>query len=112
MIFEEWLYTRPWVISGSFPHALRGGGVSTPKFRTTPPGFRGRKEGKRGRGGRGKGERRRKRRDPQGLVDIPSCNVPNLKNTLGNLALVAAMVGSRRTTTYGQRSFSVSGPSL
>jgi len=57
---------------GSFPHLL--GGVNTPNFRTTPPGFR----GKRGREGKGRerereGERTRegKGRDPNGWLTPP-----------------------------------------
>jgi len=61
--------------TGSFPHPLRGGGVNTPNFRTTP-----RLQGERREEGKGReGERERERRR-EGKVDTPMFQI--LKNTL------------------------------
>ena len=68
MIFEEWLYTRPWVISGSFPHALRGGGLVPPSFAQHPPASGGERR-ERGEGGKGRGEGREG--TPKGWLTSP-----------------------------------------
>jgi len=46
-----------------FPTPPQGGGVNTPNFRTTPPGFRGKWGRDRGRGGEGKGRGEEKGRE-------------------------------------------------